>query len=369
MFFLLSYLRTKEKTHGLLGFYIHKKNIKKDTSYDIESTRFFEEVVASPEAGARYNTKYHPWQSFLWEDFSVEHKAEYEYVFTPVYGSPGNLEYGKKASLGVVIPSPRNDIHEVYFNRGVAGSQAYARDFGNVRPDKMEPAKKEKALKWLSKGLKEAMLNFICKAKDETYQLRCCYYEFEYQEVLLAMKQAVARKVDVRIIYDARGEAEKNEEAIDIAKLPKRILIKRSSDPNYLQHNKFMVLLKNKKPVAVWTGSTNITEKGIYGQCNVGHIINDSVVAEKYFTYWKCLQQDPLNAVARTGSLNIQPDIDEISDGVTVFFSPREKTNLLNLYSNIVTSSVQLVCGMFPFSFNKNIKKAIVSNTYYFIKI
>jgi phosphatidylserine/phosphatidylglycerophosphate/cardiolipin synthase-like enzyme len=360
---LLSLDMPEKKAEALLGFHIHKSNIKKNTSYDIESTRYFEETVDDPQPGARYSTKQHPWQSFLWEDFSVEINGEYEYSFTPVYGSPRRLKYGKPATLRVQIPSPKDGVHEVYFNRGVAGSQAYAREFGNERPDEMSPAKREKALKWLSKGLKEALLRFISQAKNETCQLRCCFYEFEYEEVLAALKEAADRGVDVKIIYDARGQAEKNDHAVKEAKLSKKLLIKRTADPGYIQHNKFMVLLKNKKPVAVWTGSTNITEKGIFGQCNVGHVVKDAEVAGKYLGYWKCLEKDPANADARLGCLELQPDINELEDGTIAFFSPRSKKNVLDLYSTLIAGSGQLVCGMFPFSFNKGIKAAISADT------
>jgi phosphatidylserine/phosphatidylglycerophosphate/cardiolipin synthase-like enzyme len=356
----------ESKSADLLGFYIHKKNLKKGTEYDIESIRYFEETVPNPQPGARYSTKNHPWQSFLWEDFYVEHKGQYEYSFTPVYGTPSDLKYGKAVTVSLTIPSAKEDVHEVYFNRGVAGSQAYAREFGNRRPDEMEEEERKKALKWLSKGLKEALLNFIALAKDNTYQLRCCFYEFEYEEVLAALNEArKKRKVDVKVIYDARGQKTKNTKAIEEAGLPASMLIPRTSDPEYIQHNKFMVLLKNKQPIAVFTGSTNITEKGIFGQCNTGHIIRNKDIAKKYLAYWNCLKDDPDNATTRAGCLDIQADIDELQDGVTAFFSPRAKKKLLSLYGSIVSESKQLVCGMFPFSFIKEIKNAVIADTDY----
>ena len=355
----------EQKTNGLLGFYIHKKNLKTGDSYDVKSTRYFEATVPNPQEGTLYSTKKHPWQSFLWEDFYVEHKAQYEYTFTAVYGSPASLEYGPKITIKLTIPSPKDDVHEVYFNRGVAGSQAYARQFKNKRPDKMEAPERKRALQWLSKGLKEALLKFIAQAKNEHYKLRCCFYEFEYEEVLSSLKAASNKGADVKVIYDARGQKEKNELAIKHAKLPKKMVRARTSDPSYIQHNKFIVLMKNNEAVAVWTGSTNITEKGIYGQCNTGHIIRDKKIAAKYLAYWDCLFKDPDNENTRVGCLEIQPDIDDLEDGTMAFFSPRAKTKLLSIYGSIVDESKQLVCGMFPFSFNKKIKEAVKADTDY----
>ena len=56
-----------------------------------------------------------------------------------------------------------------------------------------------------------------------------------------------------------------------------------------IRHNKFIVLLKGDKPVAVWTGSTNISAGGIFGHSNVGHIVWDEDVAAKYLDYWQRL--------------------------------------------------------------------------------
>ncbi|MCW3123374.1 MAG: hypothetical protein JWQ38_2866 [Flavipsychrobacter sp.] len=354
----------EKDTQGLLGFYIRKKNAEEKQGYDFKSTKYFSELVEQPEEHAQYSTKEHPWQSFLWEDFSITDKSEYTYSFTPVYGTPGKPEYGKKASMTITIPSRSEGEHEVHFNRGVAGSQAYARKFNNERPDKMTKAKSKEALKWLSKGLKEAMLDFIGKAKNENYQLRCCFYEFIFPEVLEALKKAHDNGADVKIIYDSRKEKKKNEDAIIAAGIPKKaMMIARASDPTFLQHNKYMVLLKDKKPVAVWTGSTNITEKAIYGHCNVGHIIRNADVAKNYLKHWNCLKKDPVNADTRTGCLAIQTDIDDVSEGVTTFFSPRAKTKALNLYTNLMKGSSQLVCGMFPFGFYKGLKAEITADT------
>jgi hypothetical protein len=48
-------------------------------------------------------------------------------------------------------------------------------------------------------------------------------------------------------------------------------------------------LLNGRKPVAVWTGSTNISAGGIFGHSNVGHVVWDEGVARKYLDYWQRL--------------------------------------------------------------------------------
>ena len=53
-----------------------------------------------------------------------------------------------------------------------------------------------------------------------------------------------------------------------------------------LQHNKFLVLTRAGQPVAVWTGSTNITQGAVFGHLNVGHLIGDPAVAQRFLDYW-----------------------------------------------------------------------------------
>ena len=225
------------------------------------------------------------------------------------------------------------------------------------------------ALKWLSRGLEEALLKFIDKAQDSSYQLRAAFYEFEYLSVLEKFKIACEEKgVDVKIIYDSRGEEEANNKAINEAGLPRNVVIPRSAEASkrFIAHNKFIILLKDEQPVEVWTGSTNITPKGIFGQCNVGHVIRNEDIAKQYFKYWTELAQDPLNDVLDKKTIAIQPDLayDQIPKNSTkVFFSPREKKTILQTYADYMAGSKQLVCGMFPFSFSLKMKGVIVEKT------
>ena len=48
-----------------------------------------------------------------------------------------------------------------------------------------------------------------------------------------------------------------------------------------LMHNKFFVLVRNDQPIAVWTGSTNLAENGIFGHLNCGHLVEDAAVAQR----------------------------------------------------------------------------------------
>src|SRR5678816_518267 len=118
--------------------------------------------------------------------------------------------------------------------------------------------------------------------RQKKFGLRIAFYEFTYAPVLFKLKDAVAAGCDVQIVYDSRDEEEENDEAIKNAGLKRTItkdgkridiLIRRTKDPQVPSHNKFMNMMDGDTPVEVWTGSTNITDKGILGHSNVGHQI------------------------------------------------------------------------------------------------
>lgn len=355
---------------NFLGFAIEREDHSKQEKYYLKGFKYFEETAADTGEGQLFSTFEHPVQSFMWEDFAVSGGDSYTYNVIPVYGKPKKLERRPGCSIDITVPKPDAGEHSVHFNRGIAGSLAYARKFKNKRPDQMDPAERKTAMSWLSKGLEKAMSDFIGQAKDSSYKLRAAVYEFEYIPILEAFKEAFEdRGVDVQIIYDSRGEEEANNEAIAEAGLPHKILIPRKAEASkkYIAHNKFIVLIKDGSPVQVWTGSTNITPKGIFGQCNVGHVVRNPDIAEKYLQYWKFLKEDPLNDVLDKQTIQIQKDLSygAVPKGISVFFSPREKKALLQTYADYMANSTQLVCGMFPFSFSKKMKEVIVSKTDY----
>ena len=91
-----------------------------------------------------------------------------------------------------------------------------------------------------------------------------------------------------------------------------------------IMHNKFIILVKNGIPVEVWTGSTNFTDGGIYGQSNVGHIVRDQSVAKRYLEYWNVLALDPpgKKRTCHESEANISGD-----EGPISFFSSHIRSN------------------------------------------
>lgn len=368
----------RENCDGLLGFAVERKDITENENYFMRGFKVFKEAVPNPKEGELYSTYEHPIQSFTWEDFTAKPSHEYEYCFYPVSGKPKNLEYGKSVSIPVrteIINDPES-IHDVFFNRGAASSQAYATRFQNKKPEDV-PGKE--AFKWLSRGLEEAILAFIQRAEDGSYGLRGCFYEFHYLPVLKEFRKAIDRGVDVQIIYDAKengsinkktGETSEsfpkteNEEAIKKARL-KDYVTPRTATKSYIAHNKFIVLLKDGVPIEVWTGSTNISEGGIFGQTNVGHSIREKQVADNFYKYWECLHADPTGKKLKDQTESIQEDfgLADMGDQIKTIFSPRHKETMLETYAGLLDSATLVSCITLAFGINKYIKKIIEDNT------
>ncbi len=189
---ILSIDMPQQQTEGLLGFSIEREDLIENEKYFLKGFKYFEETVGSAVKNELFSSFEHPIQSFMWEDFTVKSTYDYIYNIIPVYGKPKFLEHRPGCKIKVNIPDESTSKHSVYFNRGVAGSLAYAREFGNIRPwsEGVSEENSLRALKWLGKGLDDALLNFIKKAEDETYSIRAAFYEFEYLPILEALKDA-----------------------------------------------------------------------------------------------------------------------------------------------------------------------------------
>ena len=375
----------EERRHGLLGFAFRREALgAKETGHKwLRSLKVFKSVVPDPKPlnaegkEVRFSTWEHPVQSFLWGDYTAKPDTLYKYSVVPMYGKPGALEPAKGVVFQVRTEKEFDQGHGVWFNRGSIASQAFAREFGNTGPQPPDnPDPNHPTTKWLSRGLLEACLRFI----DETPKgdgLRVAAYEFTYLPVLAALKGALKRGVDVRIIYhdttspagggedgdgEADAEAGANEKAIAEAGIPERfknrqVLHKRTKTK--IPHNKFIVRLAGgKKPTHVWTGSTNFTPSGFLGQTNVGHLIGDDETAEQFLAYWEVLKTDPDLETARAAVLEMTPDPPALipEKSLARIFSPRSKAKLLNWYGDRVEDA----CGSLMFTAAFGVAKQLV---------
>ena len=193
-------------TKGLLGFAVEREDPAKGERYFMFGMKVFESVIPNPNSQTEVKTFDHPVQSFVWDDFTAYDGRDYVYYFHPLKGTPKNLDRSAPAIRLAVKTEPlfSKNEHDIFFNRGVASSQAYERRFGNRKPDKIEdPKKRAEAFEWLSRKLDDGLIAFIKNAKSGDTLLGC-FYEFRYLPAAEEFKAAHERGVKVKLILDAK---------------------------------------------------------------------------------------------------------------------------------------------------------------------
>jgi hypothetical protein len=318
---------------GVLGFGIERiEHGHGDSRAWLQALKVFPDV---PVQAGLVSTEHHPIQGFFWGDFTTRYGHEYTYRIVAMRGEPGALHPAETVEVRIATEKEDQGTHAVYFNRGVAGSQAYVRKFGDRRPADVP---NREAYRWLSRGLFRAMLDFIYRANGSDWGLRAAAYELQQGAVLNAFRKAAESKADVKIIFDARakknGPANSNWDAIREAKI-EDLVIPRTKSPSAISHNKFIVLLQNGEPIEVWTGSTNFTDGGIFGHSNCGHIVRDKRVAGAYLKYWEELEKDPEMKEARPWNEVTFPIPNGLpAQGIGTAFSPRSDLDILQWYAS-----------------------------------
>ncbi|MFA6083944.1 phospholipase D-like domain-containing protein [Mucilaginibacter sp.] len=356
---LLGMNATEQARKGLLGFAIWRNDITENQQYWLAGFKTFKDTLPSPKPGTLVSTEQHPVQGFLWGDYTAKPNHQYSYKVVPVYGTPANLIYGDPVIADVSTENEDLGKHAIYFNRGVAGSQAYVRKFGDKKPKDAGPA----AYQWLSRGAEEAILKYIGQANSAEYSLRAAVYEFSWMPVLQAFQSARKSGADVKIVYDCRkAEPHTTSDACITKAGIGDLMIPRKANPSYIAHNKFIVLLKNNKPVKVLSGSTNFTEGGIFGQSNVVHVISDPDIAAQYLAYWELLAVDTDAKVLRPLNVTQTPDPVQASAGISPIFSPRTSLNVLNWYSEQMDKAAKSSGFTAAFGVNKTIAAVLGSN-------
>ncbi len=389
-------------TKGLLGYSVERIDVSNGERKYMDGFKVFKDDKPHASVDTVVSTYSHPVQSFVWDDFTCRDNTTYEYLFYPVKGKPGNLKRESPIKLSITTEKLfSNQEHDIFFNRGVASSQAYRRKFFNLRPDEItNPSMRQKAFDWLSRSLDEAILKFINNA-EKGDSLLGCFYEFHYEPVVKAFAAAIKRGVHVKLIIDAKKNKPKDKNGNILKSFPREenlktlknagidyspkggIVFKREANTSNIQHNKFIVFIdksKGNKATEVWTGSMNVSLGGVHGQTNVGHWIKNSQVAIEYQRYWDILSKDPgakdsfdtakkkkANADLKKQIEELQPNIafeswDDIPVGVTPIFSPRSGDKILTTYARMLDSAEDLSCITLAFGINKVFKDFMIDN-------
>ncbi len=350
---------------GFRGFAIKRYDSDEHEDVWLRGMKTFETIQASPALGETFVSIKHPIQGFQWSDYSAKPGITYNYKVFCLYGEPSDLQIKADAEVQITTEHEIDGIHSVFFNRGSIATQEYARRFLNKKPSEAGKG----AYEWLSRGLLEALINFIGRAGtgDELYG---AVYEFQYgvknknqyDDILLALKSASERGAEVKIIFDDVEEYDKKGEAVGprvanraaIAMVGiEQLCVGRCNAK--LMHNKFFVLKKNNDFKAVWTGSTNLTENGIFGHSNLGHIVEDKDVAEEFYSYWERLSKDPkIDDSYRKLNMDASPIPSELKTGTTTVFSPRgTKLDALDFYQKLASEAKNGLFMTFAFGMHQ----------------
>lgn len=337
---------------GCLGFAIQRERTDTGEIEWLRGMKCFEATEDDGGDGDGFRSNKHPFQSFQWADYAARPDTEYIFRVTALYGDPLNLTEGAKVSVKVKTESESGATHSVFFNRGSAASQAYAKRFNNRYPgDPANGPGYNAAYKWLSRGLFESLTNFLSRATDNKFSLHGAIYEFEWPGTLEAVKEASGRGVHVEVVYDAIKDttADENRQAVAAAGI-QNLCHERTQGT--IMHNKFFVLSKNNNPVAVWTGSTNQTENGIFGHSNVGHVVESPAIATEYLNYWKELIKDKDDIDDWVEANNPVPAY-PLANNLSVVFSPHKGLAALDLYAEIADDARKALFMTFPFGMHK----------------
>ena len=345
---------------GFRGFGFKRLDHEEGETVWQRGLKTFETTEPHPVKGETFSTRDHPVQSFQWADYGVKPGRKYTYTVVALYGDPADLEPRQEASVSVTTEVETGPLHSVFFNRGSVATQEYARRFQNVKPSEAGPG----AYEWLSRGLLEALLAFIGRA-GAGWSIHGAVYEFQWPDVLKAIAAAKKRGAQVRIIYDdieayskgkPKGPWHKNRGQIEMAKIKG---LCKSRTKGSIMHNKFLVLSENGTPKAVWTGSTNLTENGIFGHSNLGHIVEDETVAQAFRDYWDRLKPDPaIDKDYRDANTTATPAPPDPWGAVTtVVCSPRgDGLGALDWYAKIADGAKGGLFMTFAFGMHKSFK-------------
>lgn len=335
------------KRPGCRGFAFKRFDHSEGDTIWLRGLKTFEQTEPHPAPGETFSTLHQPIQGFQWADYSAKPGTTYTYTVVALYGDPADLKQGIAVDVEISTEPEVGAVHSAFFNRGSVATQEYARRFRNEPPNVAGPG----AYEWLSRGLLEAFVAFLGRA-GPGWEVHGACYEFQWPAALAAVRAAHQRGAKVHVIFDDMGPGPLNEAAIKAAQI--RSLCS-GRVKGKLMHDKFFVLSEQGTPKAVWTGSTNLTENGIFGHANVGHIVEDAAVAQAFRDDWDRLAADPPVAAAyRRANEQASPAPPKPWNALTTaVFSPRgAELDALEWYADIAGSAKQGLFMTFAFGMN-----------------
>lgn len=301
-----------------------------------------------------------PFQRFRWNDYTLNPKRAYRYEIFPMRGRPGALTRDEGPLCFEFCPSEEDaDDLGIYVNRGVTAAMAYMQRFKGRHPAEVGPA----AYRWLSRGLKESLLEFIASAQ-RGQALHVAIYEFFDHEIAQAFKDALGRGVDVQIVHDAKSGKKSTAESKEVIH---HFGLEEVTFPRTtvnISHNKVVVRLINGTPKEVWTGSANFSENAFNYQTNTALIVRDTDVVRHYEDYFQALKPDPAKAESKIINREIMDRANAIDGRFAerTFFSPLKSKDILDCSEELIATAQSAVLISAPFGVDKKMLGALHGN-------
>jgi hypothetical protein len=345
----LAFDMTESDCKGLMGFAIRRTDLDRNESEYLRGNKTFPAIRPADTVGEVRSLE-HPFQAFQWADYAVLPGKRYRYEISAMYGQPGNLAAKFTTSINIDTEAQDDGKHGVYFNRAAIASQEFSRRFSGMSVSQAG----DPAYRWLARDLVEGLVKFIERAKDANYTLHVAIYEIGLALPLDALVAAKRRGVKLKIVYHAKPDdrqTEENEEMLRDAGL-RSISVGRTNIN--LMHNKFIVLSRRSRPIAVLTGSCNWSRNAFYGQLNVNHSVTDGATAKAYLEYWQTLAADPVTDDVKDWADAENPiPPNRALRPIEPMFSPRRGKAMMDWWKTLANVGTP-VFMTFPFGMGKD---------------
>jgi hypothetical protein len=353
-------LRDPATRHDLLGFAIHRAEPDARRADWLKGQLRFQENPG--DWGEDVRSDEGPFQKFHWGDYTTRPGRRYVYTIHAVRGTPRAPRLDAGVTLDVTTDGNPGGAPGLWFNRGGTASLAYRTRFGDKDPDTFTD---DRAWRWLSRGLHEALLAFLARAGAGDL-LQVAIYEFEYPTVSAALQEARTRGARVQLLFHARpGDRATTENEAHVQPLgwpPADVVARTNLGSGGISHNKFVVLHRAGAPTAVWTGSTNWTENGFFYQTNLGVAWDDATVADAYARCFAVLWQDLPRADTKRALKALVAAHGRPAPGTRLFFSPVSEKELLEVAEEMIAGARHAVFVSAPFGLHKSLIDAITTN-------
>ena len=302
-----------------------------------------------------------PFQRFRWSDYSLKSSRAYIYDVFPMRGTPENLTRDEPPLTFELRPSLEDqDNLGVYVNRGVTAAKAYFSRFHYTHPDEIG----EPAFSWLSRGLKESLLDLINQTQPGQ-ELHIAIYEFFDEEIAQALQLALGRGVGLHIVHDAKSgkkSTSKNEAVINKFGLEDHRTKRTTVN---ISHNKIVIRLVQGQPTVVWTGSANFSKNAFNFQTNTALVIRDPATVGFYEDYFQKLTGDPTKAQSKIDNRILMDQANSFVPRFAekTFFSPIKKKEILETSVDLIKSAKSIVMVSAPFGVDKSMIEALGANS------